>query len=81
LVDLDFCLHIFVYDEKVEEAEENVKVIAAWDKAFLCSFNEIVEYNNYISENFRFGTHQGVKGLEFVVYLLSLMMKKQEGHG
>ncbi|WP_435522875.1 hypothetical protein [Chryseobacterium indoltheticum] len=32
---------------------------------FKADFNEIVMYNNYITENSGFGTHQGVKGLEY----------------
>lgn len=37
----------------------------AWDSALKANFDEIVKYQSYISENSPFGTHQGVKGLEF----------------
>jgi len=45
--------------------EEDDKLLLAWDMALNASFNEIIKYNDYISENSGFGTHQGVKGLEF----------------
>lgn len=49
-----------------EPAEDDVdKVIDAWDKALSSSFREFKEYVNYISEKSSFGTHQGIKGLEF----------------
>ncbi len=41
------------------------EIIDAWDKALKCSFNQIKAYSEYISDKSRFGTHQGVKGLEF----------------
>lgn len=41
------------------------ETIDAWDKALKCSFNQIKAYSEYISDKSRFGTHQGVKGLEF----------------
>lgn len=45
--------------------EKNAAIIAAWDEAVSCSFDEIEKYNEYVSDSSRFGTHQGVKGLEF----------------
>ncbi len=40
-------------------------IIDAWDKALTSSFSEFKEYVYYISDKSRFGTHQGIKGLEF----------------
>lgn len=40
-------------------------IIDAWDAALASSFNELKSYVQYISEESRFGTHQGIKGLEF----------------
>ncbi|BCD98645.1 UvrD-helicase domain-containing protein [Marinagarivorans cellulosilyticus] len=40
-------------------------IIDAWDTALESSFNEFKSYVQYISEESRFGTHQGIKGLEF----------------
>ena len=48
-----------------EEQEDDDKILFAWDQALASNFNEIVRYNDYISESSNFGTHQGVKGLEF----------------
>jgi DNA helicase-2/ATP-dependent DNA helicase PcrA len=39
--------------------------IKAWDIALNTSFDRIVSYNDYITDKSMFGTHQGVKGLEF----------------
>lgn len=36
-----------------------------WNEILKCNIEELDAYNNYISDNSRFGTHQGVKGLEF----------------
>tara|TARA_R110000751_G_scaffold282986_1_gene386295 strand:- start:747 stop:2603 length:1857 start_codon:yes stop_codon:yes gene_type:complete len=40
-------------------------IIDAWDNALTSSFNEFKSYVQYISEKSRFGTHQGIKGLQF----------------
>lgn len=50
--------------EKAEEADAD-KVIDAWDEALKSSFSQFEEYVRYISEESSFGTHQGIKGLEF----------------
>jgi DNA helicase-2/ATP-dependent DNA helicase PcrA len=51
-------------DESVDEAEAD-SVIDAWDTALECKFSEFEQYVKYISNESRFGTHQGIKGLEF----------------
>lgn len=43
---------------------ENQKIIAL-RRALLASFSELENYSMYITDNTRFATHQGVKGLEF----------------
>jgi DNA helicase-2/ATP-dependent DNA helicase PcrA len=50
---------------QVEELERNDSIIEAWEAALECPFNQIEAYDDYISDRSRFGTHQGVKGLEF----------------
>ena len=40
-------------------------VIDAWEMALQCKFSQFEEYVRYISDESRFGTHQGIKGLEF----------------
>lgn len=56
-----------------ESIDERAKVIEAWEKALECSFDEVEQYNMYVSGESQFATHQGVKGLEFdrVVGVLS----------
>lgn len=39
--------------------------IAAWKNALNCEFSEFEAYASYLSDNSSFGTHQGIKGLEF----------------
>jgi DNA helicase-2/ATP-dependent DNA helicase PcrA len=46
-----------------DESED--ETIHAWDSALSTSFDKVVSYNDYISNKSMFGTHQGVKGLEF----------------
>ncbi len=54
-------------DVKIEDDEiaEDDEVLIAWEEALKASFSEIIKYNEYINEESKFGTHQGVKGLEF----------------
>lgn len=55
--------------ENVEDIEEEVDndedVITSWISALNAKFSEIIKYSEYINEESTFGTHQGVKGLEF----------------
>ncbi len=48
-----------------EGEDEDDEILLGWDDALKSSFDEIVKYNDYLSDNSNFGTHQGVKGLEF----------------
>ena len=48
-----------------DEDEVSDTIIDAWDLALSSPFSQIRKYNEYISESSQFGTHQGVKGLEF----------------
>lgn len=48
-----------------EENTDSNQVIDAWDRALQVPFSQIVNYNEYLLETSKFGTHQGVKGLEF----------------
>ena len=45
--------------------EERNEVVDAWDKALEANFGQIKSYKTYISGASKFGTHQGVKGLQF----------------
>ena len=52
-----------VLDE--EDEPERDRVIDAWEEALKCPFSQFEKYVRYISDKSRFGTHQGIKGLEF----------------
>lgn len=57
-----------VVDSPVNEEEEendSDEIIDAWDQALQTPFSQLEKYNDYLSENSKFGTHQGVKGLEY----------------
>ncbi len=55
--------------ENVEDIDEEVDndedVLSSWISALSAKFSEIIKYSEYINEESTFGTHQGVKGLEF----------------
>ncbi|WOF16133.1 ATP-dependent helicase [Methanoplanus sp. FWC-SCC4] len=48
-----------------EEPQDKDEIIDAWRAALKCPFNQLEFYTDYISDKSAFGTHQGVKGLEF----------------
>lgn len=50
---------------KQEENDDDDETLLAWDISLDSNFTEIINYNDYISDSSNFGTHQGVKGLEF----------------
>lgn len=47
-----------------KEDKQDEKIIA-WEKALLSKYSEIEAYSKYVSDSSSFGTHQGIKGLEF----------------
>lgn len=51
--------------EAAESEDDANPLIDAWDKALQCRFSQFEEYVRYISNQSRFSTHQGIKGLEF----------------
>lgn len=51
--------------QEQDEEPENDPVLEAWETALQCSFSQFEEYVRYISDESRFGTHQGIKGLQF----------------
>lgn len=51
--------------EEDDSKDERDNLIDAWDEALKSSFKQLVKYADYISDNSSFGTHQGIKGLEF----------------
>lgn len=65
----------------VSENEEPDRddVIDAWDEALSNPFSQIEAYVDYISDQSRFGTHQGIKGLEFPRVMV--ILDDSEAHG
>ena len=49
------------------------------DTALETSFDQIEAYNEYVSDRARFGTHQGVKGLEFSRVMVVMDDKEARG--
>lgn len=49
----------------LDDSSDKDKIVEAWDEALKCTFSQFEEYVRYKSDESRFGTHQGVKGLEF----------------
>ena len=47
------------------DTENDDEILLAWENALESSFDEIIKYKEYISDESAFGTHQGVKGLEY----------------
>jgi DNA helicase-2/ATP-dependent DNA helicase PcrA len=43
----------------------NDEITDAWRQALEVPFSQLKKYNEYLSEKSKFGTHQGVKGLEY----------------
>ncbi|MBL0655261.1 ATP-dependent helicase [Aeromonas caviae] len=52
------------YQDSESERDFN-PTIDAWDNALKAKFSELKAYVKYISDESEFGTHQGIKGLEF----------------
>lgn len=45
--------------------EKNDDLLAAWERALNTPFSQIYKYDIYLGEKSKFGTHQGVKGLQY----------------
>ena len=53
-------------DDSIDHEDENPDdLLIAWGEALLSPFSQVKNYNEYLSESSKFGTHQGVKGLEY----------------
>lgn len=60
-------------------AEVGDDVIDAWDAALENGFSQIESYNEYILDKASYGTHQGVKGLQFPRVLVVLDDEEARG--
>lgn len=56
-----------VIETKADEDDDSDtdEIIEAWDKSLQTQFSQIERYDHYFSEDSNFGTHQGVKGLQY----------------
>ena len=73
-VDVDSGIEI--EDDEIKEDDE---VLIGWEEALKASFAEIIKYNEYINEESKFGTHQGVKGLEFESVIVIIDDEESKG--
>lgn len=62
-----------------DDATDKEVAVDAWDEALKCTFDQIIAYSEYIMDKSMFGTHQGVKGLEFPRVLLILDDEEARG--
>jgi len=60
-----FNLNTRVDDILSDDNEEDDEKVIALREALEVSFDELERYSAYVTDNTRFATHQGVKGLEF----------------
>ena len=51
--------------EDEEESDNDEEILKSFEVALKANFVEIIKYHEYINGESTFGTHQGVKGLEF----------------
>lgn len=65
--------------EENNDDEDTDVITTAWDIALNAKFSTIKSYNEYVSDNTTFATHQGVKGLEFPRVLV--ILDDQEARG
>ena len=63
----DLLMALDLRDDASTESFDDIKdvEVAAWQKLLDVRFSEIPLYKDYVNDHSRFGTHQGVKGLEF----------------
>jgi len=55
-------------------------IIDAWELALSSPFSQIKQYSIYLSDESKFGTHQGVKGLEFPRVMVILDDEESRGY-
>jgi len=60
-------------------AADRDATLEAWDKALQAPFSQIESYAAYVSGTAPFGTHQGIKGLEFPRVLVIMDDETQRG--
>ncbi|WP_028889038.1 UvrD-helicase domain-containing protein [Tenacibaculum ovolyticum] len=66
-------------DDSDYDDQPTDEVINAWDIALEAPFSQVINYDKYLSEESRFATHQGVKGLEYS--RVSVIIDDEEARG
>lgn len=74
----------YVQEEKVEavpadEEEDKNPEVDAWREALSVPFSQFEAYADYISDRLPFGTHQGIKGLQFPRVMVILDDREARG--
>lgn len=67
--------------EETSDSEDEYRdsITDAWDSALLSPFSQIKNYEDYLLETSKFGTHQGVKGLEYPRVMVILDDEESRG--
>ena len=58
-------LYSLLQQHRCKPADDESKKISALREALSVPFDTLERYSDYVTDNTRFATHQGVKGLEF----------------
>lgn len=64
LLELPEILKVLLVEGK-DDNEEKSPQVEAWEQAILAPINQLKKSSHYINDKLGYGTHQGVKGLEF----------------
>jgi len=64
----------------MDDEEPNDEAIEAWDLALNAKFSEVSKYGEYLDEQSKFATHQGVKGLEFTRVVVIIDDEEAKGY-
>lgn len=65
--------------EEAEDVDSESNEFIVWEDALKAPYEQLIKYDLYTSERSGFGTHQGVKGLEFKRVLVVLDDEESKG--
>ncbi len=58
-------ISIFCYLSYLKRKLASIDLLITWSETLFSPFSQVKYYNKYLSESSKFGTHQGVKVLEY----------------
>ncbi len=67
-------------EEEIDANAEDFKTVFAYKEAIVAPFSQVEKYYSYISNEAKFGTHQGVKGLEFPRVIVIMDDEESKGN-